>query len=107
MANSSAALKRQANSDIIDQNDATMVDCESEHSQSAEIEEETIVKRFVKRNAASPSIVINRNGSRYIAPIDIVRSKVGRAEILKQTSQRSDGTQTVLRDSDRRDKTSR
>ena len=41
-------------------------------------------KRVNTNRKASPVIVINKNGSRYIAPIDIVRSAAGRAEILRQ-----------------------
>jgi hypothetical protein len=49
-----------------------------------ENEKETVMKLKFRR-PASPSILINRNGSRYISPLDIVRSKAGRAEILRQS----------------------
>jgi len=46
-------------------------------------EEDISVRRIIVRRT-SPPITVNRNGSRYIAPIDIVRSKPGRAEIQRQ-----------------------
>jgi hypothetical protein len=33
---------------------------------------------------SAPNVIINRNGSRYVSPIDIVRSAAGRREILRQ-----------------------
>jgi len=47
-------------------------------------EDLSVKKMFIRRS--SPQVIINRNGSRHIAPIDIVRSKVGRAEIQRQQS---------------------
>jgi hypothetical protein len=64
-----------------------------------ENEKETVMKLKFRR-PASPSILINRNGSRYISPLDIVRSKAGRAEILRQ-SQSQTQSQTQSGDSQR------
>lgn len=61
-------------------------ECESECSQPHSDEEKR--NSMKKALRGSPAITINQNGSRYIAPIDIVRSEVGRAEILRQRSHR-------------------
>lgn len=45
---------------------------------------------------ASPHTIINSNGSRYTAPIDILRSEAGRAEIMSHRS-----SQTAARDASR------
>lgn len=88
MGGAKAVLMREANYDIEDQIDATVSGEEPQVSPSASSEEEIAVKRMLlKKQRTSPYTVINRNGSRYTPPIDIVRSKLGRAEILKQTSQ--------------------
>lgn len=52
-------------------------------------EEDISVRRIIVRRT-SPPITINRSGSRYIAPIDIVRSKAGRAEIQRQQRPQKD-----------------
>src|SRR4051812_2164303 len=72
--------------------DDRTIECELE-SRDLDDKEKTM-KHILRRNA-SPSIVINRNGSRFIAPIEIVRSEAGRAEIQRQRSQ---GGESVKRD---------
>lgn len=44
---------------------------------------------------ASPTTVINPNGSRYTAPIDILRSEAGRAEIMRHRSDQAAARDTV------------
>ncbi len=48
----------------------------------------------------SPVTVINRNGSRYTAPIDILRSESGRAEIMRQRSREAVTRETAHSSSD-------
>ena len=88
MGSAKAVLMREADCDTGVENDTAVSSDVSEVSRSASHEEELAVKRtLLKKQRTSPYILINRNGSRFIMPIDIVRSKLGREEILKQTSQ--------------------
>jgi hypothetical protein len=48
------------------------------------LDEEDFVKKMYLRRLASPRIIINKNGSRFISPLEIVRSDAGRAEIARQ-----------------------
>lgn len=92
MSSAKPVLVKEADCQIDDLNATPMTESESERSdQLTDNEEEMAVKKMLIRRHASPSITINRNGSRYIAPIDIVRSEAGRAEILRQRSQRDSG----------------
>lgn len=61
--------------------------CQDESEETEELnetEEGTSMKKLYSRRLGSAPITINRNGSRFISPLDIVRSKAGRAEIQRQ-----------------------
>lgn len=61
--------------------------CQDESEEAKErskTEEDDSMRKLYSRRLGSPPILINRNGSRFISPIDIVRSKAGREEIQRQ-----------------------
>ena len=87
MSSPKPALDNEANCPIDGQNGTDLSEEETPPIETGDNEEEITVRKMLIKRHGSPSITVNRNGSRYIPPIEIVRSEAGRAEILRQRSQ--------------------